>query len=93
MVMILNQILILDEESNVWKSKEKEDKDQADNNDYNDNIFKPRFGHAMSEVDLSEFWQYCQNSEVLRNSFRSTTEVPQKSTVPCNNCAEISINP
>ena len=49
----MNQILVLDEESNAWKSKESSD----DNN----NIFIARDSHAMSEVDLSDFWQFCQN--------------------------------
>ena len=49
----MNQILVLDEESNAWKYKESYD----DNN----NIFRARFGHTMSEVVVSDFWKFCQN--------------------------------
>ena len=49
----MNQILILDEESNAWKSKESYDD--------NDNNFMARADHAMSEVVLSDFLHFCQN--------------------------------
>ena len=48
----MNQILVLDEESNAWKSKESFD---------DNNMFIARYAHAVSEVVVSDFWHFCQN--------------------------------